>query len=155
MVALLLFAHAGRKGEPVWAFRFFRQKTPRARFSLYALPTSHRLHHAQEFTAVIRFRCTASGEFFQISAKPNSLAHPRLGLIVAGKVVRHAVERNRVKRLLREVFRARQRDLAGLDLVVRLRKRPTVGTLAATTGSQLVAEAETLMIQLRRCHAPS
>ena len=32
----------------------------------------------------------------------------RLGLIVAGKIERLAVRRNRVKRILREVFRARQ-----------------------------------------------
>ena len=86
---------------------------------------------------------------------PNSLAHSRLGLIVAGKVVRRAVGRNRVKRLLREVFRARQQDLAGLDLVVRLRRAPDAGALAETAASHMVAEAETLMIQLQRCRAQS
>ena len=86
---------------------------------------------------------------------PNRLAHPRLGLIVAGKVVRRAVGRNRVKRLLREVFRARQQDLVGLDLVVRLRRPPDAGAPAETTGSRMVAEAETLMIQLQRCRAKS
>jgi len=113
------------------------------------------LHHAEEFTAIIRFRCAVSGEFFQVYAMPNSLAHPRLGLIVAGKVVRRAVGRNRVKRLLREVFRARQQDLAGLDLVVRLRRSPDAEALAETAGSRMVAEAEALMIQLQRCRAPS
>lgn len=86
---------------------------------------------------------------------PNQLAHPRLGLIVAGKVVRRAVGRNRVKRLLREVFRARQQELAGLDLVVRLRRPPAAETLAETTGSRMVAEAEALMLQLQRCRAQS
>ena len=86
---------------------------------------------------------------------PNSLAYSRLGLIVAGKVVRRAVGRNRVKRLLREVFRARQQDLAGLDLVVRLRRPPDAGALAETSRSRMVVEAGALMIQLQRCRAQS
>lgn len=152
MVEPRLFGRAGRRGVSAWAFRFFpAEDASRAVFSLYALPKSHRLHNAQEFTAVIRFRCTVSGEFFQVSAKPNSLAHPRLGLIVAGKVVRRAVGRNRVKRLLREVFRARQQDLAGLDLVVRLRKPPDAEAPAEIAAARMAAEAEILMMQLQRC----
>ena len=86
---------------------------------------------------------------------PNNLAHPRLGLIIAGKVVRRAVGRNRVKRLLREVFRARQQDLVGLDLVVRLRSRPLDAEALAEISSRMIAEAETHMIQLQRCRAQS
>ena len=110
------------------------------------LPKSHRLHNAEEFSSVLRFRCFTSGEFFQIFAKPNDLVHPRLGLIVAGKVERLAVNRNQVKRLLRELFRTQQQQLAGLDLVVRLRRHfPREGS------SQARVEAEMLMIQLQRC----
>ena len=165
MVVPPLSARAGRRGGFAWGFRFFlpeaisgvgsRNLILAQPFSLPSLPKSHRLHHAEEFTAVIRFRCAVSGEFFQVYARPNSLAHPRLGLIVAGKVVRRAVGRNRVKRLLREVFRARQQDLAGLDLVVRLRRPPDAEASAETAASRMVAEAETLMIQLQRCRAES
>ncbi|WP_256327776.1 ribonuclease P protein component [Nitrosospira sp. Nl5] len=104
------------------------------------------MHRAEEFSSVIRFRCSASGEFIQIFAKPNNLVHSRLGLIVAGKVERLAVNRNRAKRLLREVFRARQQDLAGLDLVIRLRCQVSPGSAVRMT-----EEAETLMLQLQRC----
>lgn len=86
---------------------------------------------------------------------PNNLAHSRLGLIVAGKVVRRAVGRNRVKRLLREVFRTRQQALAGLDLVVRLRSRPREVEAQAEISSRMITEAETHMIQLQRCRAQS
>lgn len=121
----------------------------RKRF-IRSLPKNHRLHKAEEFSAVFRFRCVASGDFFQVYAKPNNLAHARLGLVIAGKIERLAVGRNRVKRLLRETFRARQQDLNGLDLVVRLR-RP----LAENASPRLLAEAEMLMIQLQRCRAES
>jgi ribonuclease P protein component len=52
---------------------------------------------------------------------PNGRGGARLGLIVASRVERRAVRRNYVKRLVREVFRGRQAELAGLDLVVQLR----------------------------------
>ncbi|MDQ3187159.1 MAG: ribonuclease P protein component [Pseudomonadota bacterium] len=113
---------------------------------LYYFPKSHRLHQAEEFSSVIRFRSSASSEFLQIFAKPNNLEHSRLGLIVAGKIERLAVNRNRAKRLLREVFRARQQNLAGLDLVVRLRRNISQGNSVRIT-----EEAEVLMLQLRRC----
>ncbi|MBA2658947.1 MAG: ribonuclease P protein component [Nitrosospira sp.] len=109
-------------------------------------PKSHRLHRAEEFSSVIRFRCSSSSEFLQIFAKPNNRIHSRLGLIVAGKIERLAVNRNRVKRLLREVFRERQGDLVGLDLVVRLRCR-----VSQAKSMQMTEEAKTLMIQLQRC----
>lgn len=41
----------------------------------------------------------------------------RLGLVIAKKHVRHAVQRNRIKRQLRESFRQHQQALAGLDIV--------------------------------------
>jgi ribonuclease P protein component len=104
------------------------------------------LHNPEEFSSVIRFRCSASSELIQIFVKPNGLFHARLGLIVAGKIERLAVNRNRVRRILREVFRARQQELAGVDIVVRLRCR-----ISPNNTPQMMAEAEKLMIQLQRC----
>ncbi len=121
-------------------------RNPLSRSCIIRFPKSHRLHQAEEFTSVIRFRCSASSEFLQVFAKPNNLVHSRLGLIIAGKIERLAVNRNRVKRLLREIFRTRQRELAGLDLVVRLRCRVSQSNVVRMTG-----EAEMLMIQLQRC----
>lgn len=68
--------------------------------------------------------------------------------MVAGKVERLAVNRNRVKRVLREAFRARQRDLTGLDIVVRLRCRVSHGH---GNSLRMAGEAERLMVQLQRC----
>lgn len=42
----------------------------------------------------------------------------RLGLAVSKKQVKRAVDRNRIKRLIREVFRHRRDSLKGYDLVV-------------------------------------
>ena len=57
-----------------------------------------------------------------ILAKRNRLAHPRLGLVMRKKFVRMACERNTIIRILRESFRLRQDDMAGLDLVMMTRQ---------------------------------
>ncbi len=57
-----------------------------------------------------------------ILARPNDGSLPRLGLVIAKKNVRLAVQRNRIKRILRETFRMRQQDLGGVDAVVLARR---------------------------------
>ena len=57
-----------------------------------------------------------------ILAKDNGSQHPRLGLVVAKKNIRHATGRNRAKRHIRETFRLRQDELGGLDIVVLVRR---------------------------------
>lgn len=53
---------------------------------------------------------------------PNSLNHPRLGLVIGKKNVRLSVERNRIKRQLRESFRCHQMLLGSWDIVAIARK---------------------------------
>lgn len=48
--------------------------------------------------------------------------NPRLGLVIAKKNIRLAVQRNRIKRLIRESFRHHQHLLTGLDIVILARK---------------------------------
>ncbi|MCU7904767.1 MAG: ribonuclease P protein component [Candidatus Thiodiazotropha sp. (ex Epidulcina cf. delphinae)] len=55
---------------------------------------------------------------FLVLARTNRLGCARLGLAVSKKNCRLAVDRNRIKRLIRESFRQNQALLSGLDLVV-------------------------------------
>lgn len=48
--------------------------------------------------------------------------HPRLGLVIAKKNIRHATGRNRAKRHIRETFRLKQAELENLDIVVLARR---------------------------------
>jgi ribonuclease P protein component len=54
--------------------------------------------------------------------RENGLPHPRIGLVIGKKSVKLAVERNRIKRQLRETFRLHQMELTGWDIVVISRK---------------------------------
>jgi ribonuclease P protein component len=54
----------------------------------------------------------------------NGLSHARLGLALSGKVIRRAVDRNALKRLIRESFRKNQGLLCGLDIVVTAYRNP-------------------------------
>jgi ribonuclease P protein component len=53
--------------------------------------------------------------------RPNAFLHPRLGIIVSKHQAKRAVDRNRVKRLVRESFRHHKQALNGLDIIVMLR----------------------------------
>jgi len=63
-----------------------------------------------------------------VFAKPNGLDQARIGIVTSKKVAPRAVDRNRVKRMVREVFRSCRGRLGGLDVVVRLRRCPPRGS---------------------------
>ena len=54
---------------------------------------------------------------FLILATPNTLGHARIGLVFSKKNLKLAVQRNRVKRRVRETFR-HEREYPALDIVV-------------------------------------
>ncbi|WP_173920283.1 ribonuclease P protein component [Pseudidiomarina piscicola] len=51
-------------------------------------------------------------------ATPNSLGHPRLGVTISKKRAKLAVDRNRIKRKIRENFRLKQHKIPAFDIVV-------------------------------------
>jgi len=84
---------------------------------------SQRLLNAADFKNVFTdppFK--ASHQHCLILAKPNHLSHDRLGLVIAKKHIRLAVQRNRIKRLIREGFRHLPRNKQGIDAIVLSRK---------------------------------
>lgn len=62
------------------------------------------------------------GKNVLLLARENQLDHPRLGLVIGKKSVKLSVERNRLKRQIRESFRLNQDNLVGWDIVVVARK---------------------------------
>lgn len=94
----------------------------RARFSKRA-----RLLKPAEFSRVFDQAIRSSDRLFIILARQNDEHRPRLGLAISKKNARLAVDRNRIKRIIRESFRLNQSKLPAVDLVVMA--RPITRTL--------------------------
>jgi ribonuclease P protein component len=83
----------------------------------HTYPKSHRLGGRLEFAAVFDAKVKDARGPLALYSLPNDLGHPRLGISISRRVG-NAVRRNRIKRLLRDAFRAHQHDLPrGYDLV--------------------------------------
>ena len=77
-----------------------------------------RIKTAGEFDFVFEKPFRSANRCFTALARPNQRDYPRLGLIISKRCAKSAVQRNRLKRLIRESFRHSQRRLAGLDIIV-------------------------------------
>ncbi len=77
-----------------------------------------RLLSPKDYQRVYALRRRVSDGFFSVNFAPSQPGHARLGLSVGAKMVGNAVSRNRVKRTVRESFRAHQHLLPSVDLVV-------------------------------------
>jgi ribonuclease P protein component len=82
---------------------------------------TNRLKRPEEFKQVFSSKRRSGDKSFLFLAKSNSLNWPRLGLAVPKKHIHSAVERNKLKRIIRESFRLKQKKLKGNDIVVVVR----------------------------------
>lgn len=99
---------------------------------------AQRLLKAGDFKRVFDracFRLSSPGFVILVRKQPWSM--PRLGLVMSKRNSRRAVDRNRIKRIVRESFRQHGHGLGGYDFVVMSR-----------SGTRHIANAE-LHVQLR------
>lgn len=81
------------------------------------------LKKTDEFSSVFSFRKRFSSHFFVVHYKP-SLSQPmRVGFVVAKKVAKHAVDRNYMRRVLREVCRKGLLVNPTADVVIQVQKK--------------------------------
>jgi ribonuclease P protein component len=110
----------------------------------HTYPKSRRLGGRLQFAAVFDAKVKEARGPLALYSLPNDLGHPRLGISISRRVG-IAVRRNRIKRLLREAFRAHQHDLpVAYDLVFVVRPHEPL----------ILAEYQKLMTALMlRSHA--
>ncbi|MCK6390003.1 MAG: ribonuclease P protein component [Azonexus sp.] len=86
----------------------------------------YRLTKTDEFSSVFGFRKAIRGTWLMLHYQPRAegFVDPRLGLVIGKKLLKRAVDRNRVKRIVREHFRLQRSHLPACDLIVRLHAKP-------------------------------
>lgn len=89
--------------------------------SRFTFPRKLRLTSATQFQAVYDRSVRVSVDPLLVYATPNELDHPRLGLAISRRAG-GAVQRNAVKRRLREAFRLLQHDLPQFDFIISAKK---------------------------------
>lgn len=82
------------------------------------LPRAERLTDPRAYERVFAKATRSRDSYFTVLARPGEGPQARLGLAVSRRVDKRAVQRNRVKRLIRESFRHNKQQVSGLDLVV-------------------------------------
>ena len=96
-----------------------------------------RLVKQAQFDQVFAENQRARTDTLVVMARPNQEGHARLGMVVSRRLLPRAVDRNRVKRCIRESFRLRLEQLPACDFVVRLTARPAPGDEARELGRTL------------------
>jgi len=89
---------------------------------VFRFSRSFRITTKAEYAAVFDEGHKLSQGWFLVLYKKNQKEYPRLGIIVSKRIIKKAPGRNYLKRLLRESFRVRKATMAGLDLVIMVRK---------------------------------
>ncbi len=114
------------------------------------LPARLRLRRKSDFDSAYARGQRLGDGFFAVTCCLNDCSAARLGMAVAVRVAGGSVERNRIRRIIRESFRVHQRALPAVDLVVSAR-----AAARGAPGRQLHASLAALWTRIgERCAAP-
>lgn len=114
---------------------------------------SRRLLTGKQFKHVFK-RCYRSNDpYFTFCARFDPASPGRLGLAISRRHARHAVQRNRLKRIVRERFRVAGDDTAGIDIVV-LNRPPATGADNATLHASVAAHLDRVFAKRGRTSRP-
>ena len=92
------------------------QKEPQG---LFSLPKEQRLKTPTDFQSVYRSKQWGGSKHFTFNVLANDADQKNsLGVTVSKKVSKRAVDRNYLKRVMREFYRTRQSELNGASLVL-------------------------------------
>ncbi len=79
----------------------------------------HRLHYKKDIQRLMKRGKFLPSEFFVVRVLPNDLMVSRYAVLVGKKVAKKAVERNTIKRRIREILRTNIKTIrGGVDIAV-------------------------------------
>ena len=102
-------------------------------------PKQARILQGSEYSSVLRRpeKKLVEGAV-QMKARDNGYGRPRLGLVIPKRGTAKAHDRNRLKRVIRELFRTSHQDLPAKDIVIQVYSKIPVGQLRETLARQFV-----------------
>jgi len=80
-----------------------------------------RLTGSGAFDTVFRAGRRSEGQYLQLVAMAAAPVGGRVGFVIGRKALPRAVDRNRVRRMLRVVLREARPTIAGLDVIIRVK----------------------------------
>ncbi len=113
------------------------------------LSRRNRLRTSADFAGLSRGTKRIVGPAFQIRHTPGDREQARLGLAISRRVSRRAVQRNRIKRQVRESFRHHRISLPAMDILVIARQGA-----AERDNTSLRTELESLFDRLSSLKLP-
>jgi len=95
---------------------------------LETLPTYHfsrkeRLARKQDFQSILKSSNKITYKYLLVLYRSNQCCFARLGMILPKRIVQKAVDRNMIKRVMRESFRHHKQVLQNLDIMIVLRSK--------------------------------
>ena len=88
----------------------------------FRFPRQAKMVKTDDFSSVFNLRKRIASQHLVMRYRLNEVNLPRLGLIVSKKTAKFAVQRNYMRRVLRELFRLNQHNFPMIDLVIQVQK---------------------------------
>jgi len=115
-----------------------------------SFPRSRRLLTARDYDTVFKRNKRVANRYWTVLGHNRYEGAPRLGMAIAKKRAKHAVTRNRIKRVSRESFRLHSELLTGFDVVVMNRD-----DAASASKSELRSSLDELWVKLQMTSKPA
>ena len=96
-------------------------RAPGASAPSLSFPRARRLRKPGDFKRVYAGGRRSGNEYFTVNTQRNEFNAARLGMSVAVRTLGGAVERNRMRRVIRESFRLNQSMLPPMDIIIGVR----------------------------------
>lgn len=110
-----------------------------------AFPREVRLTHKREYQQVFANATAVRDRHFTVLICSSETSSPRLGMVVAKKKAKRAVDRHRIKRIVRESFRNARVSLPVVDIIVL-----SQASAASASNEQLFQSLEKIWKKMRR-----